>query len=344
MAYSSQPNPTLNGGPDNDDHDQKNKEKQQIVSLNDRFVARINKVRQLEQENKKLNTKLKMLLEQEHYTGKVDEIVDELSFSLLKQIDSLAQNQRKLQVDLNRSQEGLRQQRMKYEDEIQKKADLENEFVVCKKDLDEGYLKKTSLEQKVAELTEELDFLNRGYQEEIKELQSKIQNATVVLEPDNNRSLDLQSIVQEIKVQYEDMTARSRVEAEQWYKKKLNDMATKAQTNEQDMQNLKKEISDMVRLVQKLNSDLDSLKKKRDNLNAAIEAAKRRGQQAHEETLQEIANLQDALSQAKRDLVRHVREYQDLMNIKLALDIEIATYKKLLDGEEFRQRRPMNYY
>ncbi|XP_048883317.1 keratin, type II cytoskeletal 8-like isoform X2 [Brienomyrus brachyistius] len=323
MAYSSQPNPTLNGGPDNEDHDQKDKEKPQIVSLNDKFVARINKVRQLEEENKKLKTKLKILLDQ---------------------VDSLAQKQRRLQLDLNRSQEELRQQRMKYEDEIQKKAELENEFVVCKKDLDEGYLKKTSLEQKVAELTEEMDFLNRGFQEEIKELQSKIQNATVVLEPDNNRSLDLQSIVQDIKTQYEDMVARSRVEAEQWYKKKLNDMATTAQINDEDMQNLKKEISDIVRLIQKLNSDLDSLKKKRDNLNAAIEGAKHRGQQAHEEALQQITNLQDALSQAKRDLVRHVREYQDLMNIKLALDIEIATYKKLLDGEEFRQHRPMNHF
>lgn len=29
-----------------------------------------------------------------------------------------------------------------------------------------------------------------------------------------------------------------------------------------------------------------------------------------------------------------IREYQDLMNVKLALDIEISTYRKLLEGEE----------
>lgn len=49
-----------------------------------------------------------------------------------------------------------------------------------------------------------------------------------------------------------------------------------------------------------------------------------------------IAKLEETLQKTKQDMARQVREYQDLMNVKLGLDIEIATYKKLLEGEETR--------
>jgi len=52
-------------------------------------------------------------------------------------------------------------------------------------------------------------------------MQQQVSDTSVVLSMDNNRSLDLNSIIAEVKAQYEDIANRSRAEAEAWYQNKV---------------------------------------------------------------------------------------------------------------------------
>nr|XP_046174917.1 keratin, type II cytoskeletal 8-like [Oncorhynchus gorbuscha] len=129
------------------------------------LLAFIDKVQNLEQQNKVLDTRLKILKEQEDYQGNVDAVVQQLANELQQQIQKLARDKQKLKQELAHCQDEVDQTRNKYQDEIQKKLDLENDFVINKKGVDEGHLAAVDLALELGDLMGELDFLRWGYDE-----------------------------------------------------------------------------------------------------------------------------------------------------------------------------------
>ncbi|XP_068575929.1 intermediate filament protein ON3-like isoform X1 [Cebidichthys violaceus] len=338
--YSSQSSPGIKGPVKSSstkiDPSGKSREKDDMVGLNDKFVRLIDKVKHLEDENKKLDTKLRILKDQGDYEGKIDDIVKQLENEMEQQIEKLLNDQEKLQAELLQNQEEVDDTKKRYEEEFVKKAELENEFIIKKKDVDEGHLETVDLALKLEDLMGKLDFLRVGYDEETKELESLIQNETVVLRDDTKRSLDMDKIVEGVKNQYANMAARTRDEAEHWNQKKMDAMVLTAGQREKDVRDLRRDISDLVRHIQRLNGDLDALQRKEESLKKDITDVRTEGDNNLERAREDIAQLEEALRRAKQDLAGQIREHQELMNLKLALDIEIATYRKLLEGEEQR--------
>ncbi|RVE72462.1 hypothetical protein OJAV_G00040170 [Oryzias javanicus] len=311
-------------------------EKEQIKTLNNRFASFIDKVRFLEQQNKVLETKWKLLQEQTTSQSSIEVMFEAYIARLRAQLDNLGHEKVKLESDLSHMTGMVEDFKIKYEEEINKRNECENNFVLLKKDTDAAYMVKVELEAKLDALSDKIEFLRQLYDAEIQELQIQIRDVSVVVEMDNSRDLDMDAIIAEVRAQYEDIANRSRAEAESWYQTKYAEMQQSAGRYGDDLKSTKAEIADMKRMIMRLQSEIDMVKAQRSSLETQIAEAEERGELAVKDAKLRIRDLEEALQRAKQDMALQVRQYQELMNVKLALDIEIATYKKLLEGEEIR--------
>ncbi|XP_056124206.1 neurofilament light polypeptide [Rhinichthys klamathensis goyatoka] len=311
-------------------------EKAQMQELNDRFAGYIERVHELEQQNRALETELLMLRQRHVEPSRLRGLYEQEVRSLRTAVEEARMERQAALSHRESMEDALRGLQASYEEEVVAREDSEGRLLEARKEADDSTLAQVELEKKVDILLNELGFLKKVHEGEISELQAQIQYGAQIAVEAETAKPDLSSALRDIRAQYEKLAAKNIHSAEEWFRGKMGHLTESVAHHSDAMRNSKDEAGEYRRQLQACVLEIDACKGLNESLERQLREVEDKQSSEVAAMQDSISDLEDELRATKGEMARYLKEYQDLLNVKMALDIEIAAYRKLLEGEESR--------